>query len=324
MELHVHVMAEFEPGVIDQLRDRLHNGINLTYGKDLPDPARFDVLVAGVVKDEDLTASPNLKALVIPWAGLPKATREVARRHRDIKLYNIHHNAAPTAEIAVTLMLAAAKDLVPIDRALRRGDWQPRYEESRAILIEGKTALILGRGTIGLRIEGAVKALGMKTVGVKLNPIESDTETARVYGPGEIDRLLPSADVIFVCLPLTPQTEGLLNADRLARLPQGAIVVNVARGPIIDEAALYRACAEGRLRAGLDVWYRYPRDEAARRDTTPSQYPFAELDGVVMTPHLAGHCRETAALRVQHLTRLLNDVAAGRPLPKIVDPERGY
>ena len=108
-------------------------------------------------------------------------------------------------------------------------------------------------------------------------------------------------------------------------LPPGAELVNVGRGPIVDEAALYNALRNGTLHAaGLDVWYNYPADEAGRSHTLPSAYPFHELENVVMSPHRAGHSSETETLRMGHLMVLLNAAARGEPMPNRLDVRVGY
>jgi phosphoglycerate dehydrogenase-like enzyme len=111
----------------------------------------------------------------------------------------------------------------------------------------------------------------------------------------------------------------------LARLPRGAILVNVARGDVVDEEALYDALASGHLGgAGLDVWYRYPESEEARAATLPARRPFHELENVVLSPHRAGHGRGTEAARAAHLARLLAAAAGGEAIPHRVDLDRGY
>jgi phosphoglycerate dehydrogenase-like enzyme len=108
-------------------------------------------------------------------------------------------------------------------------------------------------------------------------------------------------------------------------VPRHCILVNVGRGPVIDEEALYTALAERRIRAaGIDVWYQYPKDDAERGNTYPSRLPFHELDNVVMTPHRAGWLQSFETLRVQALAELLNAAAEGKEMPNSVDKELGY
>jgi phosphoglycerate dehydrogenase-like enzyme len=103
------------------------------------------------------------------------------------------------------------------------------------------------------------------------------------------------------------------------------VLVNIGRGRIVAEEALYAALRSGQLHAaGLDVWYSYPPDEAARAHHRPSAHPFHELDNVVMSPHRGGAADETARLRMGALAELLNAAARGEPVPNRVDPEAGY
>jgi phosphoglycerate dehydrogenase-like enzyme len=155
-------------------------------------------------------------------------------------------------------------------------------------------------------------------------PADASDETT--VAPLEaLQGLLPRAHALLVCLPHTPQTTGLIGAGELALLPPDAVLVNVGRGPIVDQAALYHALRDRRLHAaGLDVWYNYPADEAARAQTPPSAYPFHELDNVVMSPHRAGRSTDTERLRMRHLAEVLNAAARGEPMPNRVDLHSGY
>jgi phosphoglycerate dehydrogenase-like enzyme len=323
MKLSVHLLREPDPVALAHLRAHLDAEVHLTFGPALPAPADYHILVAGRPQREHLTANPNLHALIVPWAGLPEETRGLMHDFPHIAVHNLHHNAAPVAEMAVALMLAAAKLVVPMDRALRVHDWTPRYQPSPAILLEGKTVLILGYGAIGQRVAHLCRALGMKVTAIRrrvaaLSPDE-------VYPPDALHSLLPQANVLIICLPQTPETTGLIGERELARLPQGAVLVNVGRGPIVDEAALYHALRDGALHsAGLDVWYNYPADEASQPHTPPSAYPFHELDNVVMSPHRGGGSNETERLRMRHLAALLNTAARGEEMPNRVDLQAGY
>lgn len=324
MKMHVHILSDFDDPWINDLQGKLDDSIELTHGKEAVIPSECSVLVAGVPSREQITACKNLQSLIIPWAGLPKGTRELMLAFPGISIYNLHHNAAAVAEHAVALMLATARQLIPIDRKLRRHDWTARYEPATMPLLENRMALILGYGAIGQRIGRTCKGMGMEVRAVRRNIEGAATRDSAVVGMESMNELLPHANVLFVCLPLTPETEGIVGEHQLSLLPDGAIVVNIARGRVIDEAALYTALKSGHISAGLDVWYLYPQDETARSHQPVSAYPFHELDNVVMTPHLAGHCDSIEAHRIEALSRLLNDLAEGRTPNHQVDVKLGY
>ncbi len=327
MRLSVHVLRSPDPAPLAHLRANLHPDIHLTFGSDLPSPADYDIFVAGRPAREHLAASPNLKVLVIPWAGLPPETRDLLRDFPHVAVHNLHHNAATAAEMVVTLMLAAAKFIVPADRAFRTHDWTLRYRRpSPNVLMEDKMVLILGYGAIGRRVARACRGLGMNVIGIQRRvPASTDDITDEIYPADTLHDLLPRADVLAVCLPHTPETTGFIGVEELALLPADAVLVNVGRGPIVDEAALYHALRERTLyAAGLDVWYNYPGDTAARSHTPPSTYPFHELDNVVMSPHRAGGSKETEVQRMNYLAALLNTAARREEMPNRVDLQAGY
>ncbi len=308
-----------------EVRRRLPVQIDLQVDRPRPDPADYEVLVDGRPSEDDLDAGSRLQRLVIPYAGLPPATAALLRARPHIQAHNLHHNAAPVAEMAVGLLIAAARRVVACDRALRVGDWRPRYtEEDRGLLLAEHTALIVGYGAIGRRVARVLRAFDMRVLGVRRRGRGKDGEVA-LFGPDALDALLPRADVIVLATPLTEATRHLIDARRLDLLPPHAVLVNLARGAVVDEQALYEALRDGRLgAAGLDVWWHYPQDEAAREATPPSTYPFAELDNVVLSPHRAGHAAPTEELRARHLVQLLEAFAAGGVAPNRVDIEAGY
>ena len=144
-------------------------------------------------------------------------------------------------------------------------------------------------------------------------------------GIDRLDDVLPSASAVIVCVPATPETVGLLDARRLHLVGPDAVLVNVSRAAVVDEAALFAALRDGRLfAAGLDVWYRYPGagDDVSR--TPAASEPFHELPNVVMSPHRAGHVADTERLRVAALAEILHSFVTGRPLPGPVDVTAGY
>ncbi|CUS04561.2 putative dehydrogenase [Candidatus Promineifilum breve] len=324
-DLHVHFDRPLTADEAAVLKPLLSPAIALSAGADAP--ADATILISGRPTREQLAAAPGLRAVVIPWAGLPGETRDLLADFPGVAVHNLHHNAAPVAELALMLLLAAAKFALRYDRALRAGDWRPRYERATpALLLDGKTALILGYGAIGRRVAAACRALGMTTLATRrrLSAPAMDEGTL-VHPPAALADLLPRAEALIICLPHTPRTDGLLGAAELGLLPSHSVLVNIGRGRIVDEAALYAALRDGRLRAaGLDVWYSYPPDEAARAAWPPSAYPFHELDNVIMSPHRGGAADETARLRMTALAAMLNDAARGREMGNRVDVEVGY
>ncbi len=280
-----------------------------------------DYLVAGRPSAEFLDDHRELRGLIIPWVGPPKATVELIRQRPWLPMYNIHHNAVPVAEMALGLLLAAARLIALRDRQLRSGDWDGSYHMPTTIL-RGKKVLLLGYGAISRELEPVLKALGMEFSAVR----RSAGDRREVHPISELDNLLPECDVLINTLPLTPETEELMDSRRLSLMKSSAIVVNVGRGRVFSEKALFASLAGGKLQAaGLDVWYRYPRGEGRSGDTLPAEQPFWELDNVVLSPHIGGEWPnpEVQRLRMEHIGELLKSLLEGRA-PDPIDPEKGY
>jgi phosphoglycerate dehydrogenase-like enzyme len=329
VKLAVHLLRlPYGDEAMSHLRDRLSPEIALTVGPTLPEPAGFQVLIAGRPEREHILASPWLQALIVPWAGIPDETKQLMAGFPDVSVHNLHHNAQPVAEAALALLLAASKFIIPLDRSMRAGDWTPRYESSPTLLLHGKTALILGYGAIGRKVARLCRGLDMETIATRRHasmPLEQDAAGTIIAPAKALRDLLPQADALFICLPHTAETDGLIGMEELTLLPAHAVLVNIARGPIVDEEALYQALRTGALyAAGLDVWYNYPSGEEDRTHTPPSRFPFHALENVVMSPHRGAGSTETERLRVEHLADLLNAAARGDPMPNRVDLAAGY
>jgi glyoxylate reductase len=193
-----------------------------------------------------------------------------------------------TADHAMALLLAAARRIAEGDRIVRLGGW--RTVDPSWLLgteVTGKTLGIVGFGRIGQAV--ARRALGFAMRVLYTSPREVDLPGARRV---DLDDLLAGSDFVTLHCPLTPATESLLSRERIARMQRGAIVVNTARGPVVDDAALAEALAKGHLAAaGLDVFRDEPRVPPA----------YLELQNVVLTPHLGSGTRETRAA----MTRLV-------------------
>lgn len=279
--LNVHLLNTPKPEHLTYLRDQLDETITLTTSENIP--SQTDILVGGRPDRSALSASSRLKALVIPFAGIPATTAKLMRDFPNISIHNLHHNAPMTAEMALALLMAAAKRLIPSDQIFRRGDWSPRYDDNPSIVLEGKTALILGYGAIGAHLGKILMAMGMRLLATRRH-VPADAPDW-IYPTEQTRQLLPQADVILICLPGTVETRGLIGAAELALLPPGALVINIGRGEVIDQTALYDALRTRQLfSAGIDVWYNYPTTQTSRTHTLPADHPFHELDNIVTLP----------------------------------------
>jgi phosphoglycerate dehydrogenase-like enzyme len=327
MALHVHFLQSLAPEMLAELQGRLVSDVHLTTGAALPSPAHYHILIADRPRREHMQASPNLRTLIVPHAGVAPETIILMAEFPYIAVYNSHHPAVPTAEMAIALLLAAARFLIPADRAFRESNWTMRDQTNKAVSLDGKTALILGYGQIGQHVARVCHALGMAVLAMRRTvqaPAPPDVPV-EIHLPSDLSQVLPRADVLIVTLPLTPETQGLIGTAELALLPRGTILVNVARGPIVDEAALYNALRDGSLlSAGLDVWYNDRIDRLSRTHEPPSVYPFHELDNVVMSPHRAGKTVESGKRSMEQLANMLNAAARGGPIPNRVDVQAGY
>jgi D-3-phosphoglycerate dehydrogenase len=202
------------------------------------------------------------------------------------------------AEHCLGLMLTLSKRIVSADRAARRGDWQVRYTYTGDELF-GKTLGVVGFGQIGQRVAQLChRALDMS---VLYCDVIEHAEAAASVGArrSSLDELLAQADVVSLHVPLLPATEGLVGQTELRRMKPTAFLINAARGPVVDEAALLIALQEGWIAgAGLDVFEVEP---------AAAENPLFALDNVVVTPHMASHTRE--ATRRMALT-VVSDVLA--------------
>ena len=325
MALKVHFNRITFPEHLAVFESLLDQDITWTSGEDMPSPAEYDILVYPSPDEKWLTASPNLRAVIIPFAGVPQKTRECLVDFPELSLHNLHHNRFNTAEMALTLMLCAAKRIIPMDQALRQNNWEERYESPKAIVLRGKNALILGYGEIGQTLAGYCQGLGMQVTGIRKHPENNSGDEIPVWGMEKMHDLLAATDVLFIALPLTDETKDLMGDKELSSMPAGGIVVNIGRGPIINQHALYDALTSGHLRAAAsDVWYHYPRTKDARNNTPPADVPFGELDNFILSPHRAGMVEDVEKQRIKALADLLNAANRGEPIPNKVNLETGY
>ena len=237
------------------------------------------------VTEEVLRGAPRLRLVQKIGVGVDTINLEAAQR-RGVAVANMPGtNTQAVAEAALMLMLAALRNLPGLDRECRVGNgWTPEQEaqERRNTLGElcGRTVGLVGAGAVASRLVGPLEGLGARV-------IYADRRERPNLGieRHDLDYLLEASDVVSLHLPLTPETEGLIDQRALARMKPAAVLINTARGGLVEETALVEALTSGRLlAAGLDVLAEEP---------PPPDHPLLSLDNVVLMPHVAWLTQET-------------------------------
>jgi phosphoglycerate dehydrogenase-like enzyme len=252
--------------------------------RDLPEAlqeAEYLLGFIGYLPDGALLGTRRLKLVQLMSAGYDRFNLEAARAGRIPVATNGGANAIAVAEHAIMLMLATLKHLSELDRTVRAGHWrQGRTGELRLHELWHATVGIVGMGRIGQQV--ARRLRGWEASLVYYDPLRLPAETERELGVRylPLEELAAAAQVITIHVPLSKRTQHLFDEELIGRMAPGAVLVNTARGELVDETALVAALRDGRLGgAGLDVFAQEP---------PPADHPLFALPNVVLTPHAAG------------------------------------
>ncbi|HKS89933.1 MAG TPA: 2-hydroxyacid dehydrogenase [Stellaceae bacterium] len=243
-------------------------------------------------------------------AALPKGTA----------VCNAFGHETAIAEYVLMAMLVWAHRFRDIEGGFReRGSWAPSWVESGAPHgeLRGKTLGIVGLGRVGGEVATRAAAFGVRVVAANRSPRAPTAGVERVWPLAELDRMLPECDFVAICAALGAETESLIDARRLGLMKPTAFLVNIARGPIIDENAIYTALRDRTIAgAALDVWWQYPN--AAEPNRRGSPLPFHELPNVIMTPHCSGWTDGMVRRRWDEVAENLRRFVAGENLINLV------
>lgn len=245
-----------------------------------------DVLVvSGLWRNELLDAAPRLRFVQSISAGVNQydQARFVDKGVRLASAQGV--NEVAVAEHAMALLLAIKRHLHTGRDNQNRQHWRPMIADigAREDELRGKTLLIVGYGRIGQRLARLARAFEMRVLGLRRSPAGDTGAADAVHGVDQLSALLPQADAVVLTCPLTPATTGLIGPASFALMQPSAVLINVARGAVVDEPALIAALSEGRIAAaGLDVTVEEP---------LPAASPLWRMPNVVLTPHSAGETR---------------------------------
>ena len=312
-------------GANDVDHSLLRKNLNLIVEPDSEKAAKYidwmQVLVA-LNPDETLLSGKKLEHVILPYAGVRESIRENVKAKPHLKLYNSHYNAAFVAQHAVAILLACANQVTEGDRRMRQGIWKPLSADLVNKNLIGGNCLLLGYGAISKGIEIRARTLGMSISVIRRN--QEPLENIQVYPLANLAEALNQADVIIASLPGTEKTKNLLNKDMINAMKSDAILINVGRGDLIDQHALYEAMSAGHLfAAGLDVWWNYPTIGQADPDIQAADVPLTDLPNVVMSPHRASLVESWQFESFADVAKTLNALAKGKERNR-VNLEDGY
>ncbi len=283
-----------------------------------------EILVAHKVTEEQVARAANLHWVFIPYTGVNLIPFNMLR-DRGMQVSNNHGNSRAVAERAVALAFAICGRVPEFDQDLRRGNWHrtddPLHPFDFWTSLSDKRISILGTGEIARHIAAFLTPFTGNIMGFRRRKEESLPEGFKTVTT-DLTEALAYGDICFVTLPQTDATMGLIGRKELELL-KGGFLINISRGKIVDEAALFDSLYNGILKgAGIDAWYRYPKPFTA--DTLPGNLPFHTLKNVVLSPHAASHTDDAKVLQFSETLRNLELLLkTGKP-ENIVDPESGY
>jgi phosphoglycerate dehydrogenase-like enzyme len=311
--------AAFEPGFAAMVGP----GHEILLVPDLPlCPADIEALrtaevLIGIALDKTHPRPQRLRLYHAPAAGVDGIDRACLPAGTPLCRCFGHERAI--AEYVMTALLLRHVAIPEADRDLRQGRWTLYADGRDAAHTElGDTTIgLLGFGHIGREVAARAKAFGMRVTVANRSPVTTGPLVDQSFGLDRLAAFMASADYVVASLPNVPGTRGLVDAAALAAMRPKGVIVNVGRGPVIDEAALYAALNERRIGGAIiDTWYVYP--SPANPNPHPSRLPFHQLDNCTLTPHMSGWTFGTIRRRQETMADNIARLARGAPLVNTV------
>jgi phosphoglycerate dehydrogenase-like enzyme len=276
-----------------------------------------DVYVGSRFTAEMAQAAEKLRLIHVAGAGTDNV--EFDALAPDVLVAHTFHHERSIAEYVVAAAVLLRRDFLAQDRQLRRNVWATSVHDAaipQAGTLGDAHIGFVGFGHIGRCTWNLLRAFGCTAAAVTGSGRVADCGLAWAGETAQLDRLLTECDVAVVSAPLNEQTEGMIGPAQLRALGSDGVLINVGRGPLVQERALYDALADGVIRAAaIDVWYRYPSGDAV---SPPSDLPFRELANLLMTPHSSGVTRDTFTGRVDDIAANIGRLQRGEPLQNVV------
>ncbi|WP_439492100.1 2-hydroxyacid dehydrogenase [Bosea sp. (in: a-proteobacteria)] len=303
------------PARAEKLRALLPPGFVLTHGTARGDEhmkeiiAEADYAISGqvAVSGDVLRAGKKLKLLHKWGVGYDNIDIATARELGIKVARTTGSNALPVAEFALGLMISALRYIGYGHAELKKGHWSTGHLPGDTFMLSGKTVGLIGFGAIGQNVARLLRGFGCTILYSKRQPLTAEEEAALGVRHATLDEILAQADIVSLHCPLTPETTNLIGREAFAKMKKTAVLINVARGGVVDESALVIALRD-RVIAGaaMDVYAIEP---------LPADSELLTLDNLVVTPHLAAMAADNFAPTVSRMFANIAHVSRGEPVP---------
>jgi phosphoglycerate dehydrogenase-like enzyme len=283
-----------------------------------PDLADAQVFVGSTFTASMARSATKLRLVHVAGAGTDGI--DFGALPAGVLVANTFHHENSIAEYVVATSILMWRRFLDQDRRLRHGTWaSPAFDRSlpQPDAISAARIGFVGFGHIGRSSWNVLRALGCTGAAVTgRGAVEGDIGLRWTGGPDRLDQLIDESDILVVSAPLSERTRGMIGEAQLRALGPRGVLINVGRGPLVDEKALYTALSNRDIAgAAVDVWFDYPDADGIG---APSELPFADLDNLVMTPHTSGITRQTFLGRVGDITANIGRLQRGEPLANVV------
>ncbi|MHA1886724.1 MAG: NAD(P)-dependent oxidoreductase [Promethearchaeota archaeon] len=291
-----------------------------------------DVIVGWRPTETLLEHAENLLVFINPGVGVQHLIPmfQIFSQKRNITLINGHGNTFFTAQHAVGLLLSLTNYIIPHHEWMKQGKWRTGDSEAKSIPLRNKTIGFLGYGHINQQVHQLLSNFPVKFAALRRfwnSPIFFEDIPLEIehFTPLQIDKFLEITDFLIIAVPLTKQTRNLIREKEINLLGEQSFLINISRGPIVNEKDLYLALKHKKIAgAAIDVWYEYQPEPDSQNRKFPYHYPFHDLQNVILSPHRAASPFDDLQ-RWDEVIENLKRISVGRKdLKNIVDLEREY
>lgn len=294
MEVHAPDVVEKEDSILPEGLEIIRPKSRTDKAEHLEMMAKADYLIAGGVPitREYMQAAPNLKMIQKWGIGVDKIDCKAAEELGIAVSITAGANAIPVAELAVGLMFAVNRKIPYVDSQMRKGRWLKTEMRPLCYMLSGKKVGLLGIGNIARQVAKMMRGFSVEVLYYDIYPLSAEMEKELNVRYVDFETLVRESDILSVHVPMTESTKGMLGAEQFRQMKKTAIVINTARGGVIDEAALVEALKNGEIRgAGLDSY---------KVEPVELENPLLQLDNVVLTSHNGGGVIDNVLYVTEH------------------------